>query len=301
RQRYNHAHQCDSQPSPPALAVCLSLVAVDARHRAPVGEEGKLAMSRYLLLVLLLLLAACAPTVTPAPPTVEGAPGVEWDTRAEAIVFQLGTGGASRDRASDLNSVPYCTIYGDGHVIWLNPGITPEEFLETRLDEATLRAFLEELVYAGFYTWEPQQVGTPPGRGEGPPRERITLTLFGETRWLESPAGWPPGTFARLQERCRQFTDSPVLYMPTGAWISALPTTESASREYAWEGFAEVFGGVRLADIPLESPRWVTGEAAASAWRLVRRGRVLLTEDGQTYRWVVQVPGLQPESPPAPR
>lgn len=255
-------------------------------------------MRRVFLPLLLLLVAACAPAPTPVPaPSTDEPAGVEWDARPEAIVFQLGIAGTSSDRASDLNNVPYCTIYGDGHVIWLNPGINPEEYLETRLDEATLRAFLEELVYAGFYTWEPLQVGTPDGPGDGPPRERIILTLFGETHWLDSPANLPPGTFARLQDRCRQFTDSPVLYVPTGVWVSALPATENASREYAWSSYAEGFGGIRLADIPLERPRWVTGDAAASAWRLARRGRVLLSDEGQAYRLVVQVPGLQPAAP----
>lgn len=257
-------------------------------------------MIRMLLPVLLLTLAACAPASPPAPVLPAQSAGVEWDMRPEAIVFQLGITGTSSDRASDLNSVPYCTIFGDGHVIWLNPGISPEEYLETRLDDAMLRAFLEELVYAGFYTWEPLQAGTPDGPGDGPPREQITLTLFGETHWLASPASWPPETFTRLQDRCRQFTTSPVLYVPTGVWVSALPTTEQASREYAWASYADAFGGVRLADIPPENPRWVTGAAAASAWDLARRGRILLIDEGQAYRLVVQVPGLQPAAPAPP-
>ena len=259
-------------------------------------------MTRYLVPVLLLLtLAACAPApVAPALPATEAPPGVEWDTRPEAVIFRLDIAGTSGDRASDLNAVPYCTIYGDGHVIWQNPGINPEEYLEALLDDATLRAFLEDLVFSGFYTWEPQHIGTPTA-DDGLTRERIALTLFGETHWLDSTANWPGGTFARLHDQCRQFTDSPVLYVPTGVWISALPTTESSSRVLPWTSYSAAFDGLRLADIPPENPQWITADAAASAWAIARRGRVLLTEDGQDYRLVVQVPDLQAGAPPAPR
>lgn len=263
-------------------------------------------MLRYpLLLILGALLAACAPAPTPQPlaatPDAATPASIEWDTRPDAVVFRMDTRGTSGNRANDLNTLPYCTIYGDGHVIWLNPGINPEEYLEARIPEATLRDFLNGLIDTGFYTWEPQQIGQPEPQHEGPLHVRILLTLFDEPHWLDSTSNWPPDTFPRLLEICRQFSNSPVLYVPTGAWLSALPTTESSNRRYAWDTYAADFDDLQLADIPPESPRWITGEAAATAWSVVRRGRVLLTDQGQTYRLVVQVPGLQPGVPPAPR
>lgn len=262
-------------------------------------------MPRYPLLLLLgALLAACAPAPSATPDAIFATatpPTVEWDTRPDAVVFRMDTYGTSGDRASDLNAIPNCTIYGDGHVIWLNPGINPQEYLETRISQAALQAFLTGLVDTGFYTWEPQRIGQPDPFGEGPLRQRILLTLFGEIHWVDSAANWPQDTFTRLHDACRQFTDSPVLYVPTGAWLSAMPTGESSNRRYEWSLYASTFNDVQLADIPPEAPHWVTGEAAASAWELVRRGRVLLTEQGQNYRVVVQVPGLQAGAPDAPR
>ncbi|GAB4572463.1 MAG: hypothetical protein Kow0077_11970 [Anaerolineae bacterium] len=261
----------------------------------------------WIGLLGLILLAACAPapapppTPTPAPEVTDPAALLEWDTSPDAVVFRIDLAGTSGDRASDLNAVPYCTIFGDGHIIWLNPGTNPEEVLEALLDESTLRTFLYSLITEGFYEWEPHQTGAPQGRGEGTPRERILLTLFDEAHVVEDNASLPPGAFARIRERCRQLSDSPVLYVPMGVWVSALPTTERVNRTYNWANYRAMFDDVRLADMSPEQPRWFTGEAAAQAWELARRGRVVLVEDGATYRLVVQVPGLHAGVPDAPR
>ncbi len=255
-----------------------------------------------MLLLLAALLAACAPAGQMAQGSGQTADGqIDWRRDPDAVIFRLDVGGSSGDPASDRNAIPFCTIFGDGHIVWVNPGITPEEVLEDRLDEDTLRAFLEEVVHSGFYTWEPQLVGTPVPPGSGSLRERVLLELFGEPHVVTADSNWPPDAFADLLARCRGLSAAPVLYVPAGAWVSAMPVSgESRLPAISWAGYAVRFPGVRLAAIPPERPHWATGDLAAAAWNLARRGRLHIRDEGLVYRLVVEVPGLQPAAPDAP-
>ncbi len=259
----------------------------------------------WMLILLGAALAACQPAGNPAPLATWQAGGtvgerLDWNRSPDAVIFRLSSVSGG-DPASSRNAIPFCTLFGDGHIVWVNPGISPEEVLEDRLDETVMRAFLEEVVTAGFYQWEPQLVGTPAPTDSGALREYILLELFGEPHVVTADSNWPPDAFASLLARCRGLSTTPVLYVPTGAWLSAMPVPEEAHMPaISWSGYAVRFPGVRLADIPPEKPRWVTGDLAAAVWGLARHGRLHINEDDAVYRLLVEVPGLHPAAPAAP-
>lgn len=272
----------------------------------PDSRKGEVMRRAWMVILLAVILTACAPGGSPVSRMTDDAAApvserIDWDRSPDAVIFRVDSGTTGGDPASIRNAVPLCTIFGDGHIVWVNPGIMPEEVLEDRLDEATMRAFLEEVVLAGFYYWEPQIIGTPAPAAGSLLREYILLALFGEPHMVTADSNWPPNAFADLLARCRGLSTTPVLYVPTGAWVSAMPVPEEIHLPaISWAGYAVRFPDVRLVDIPPEKPRWVTGDLAAAAWNLARQGRLHIREEGIVYRLLVEVPGLQPAAPAAP-
>ena len=263
------------------------------------------------VLALVLLGGACTPAGNSTP---QGDGGVaadsianvlEWDHAPDAVVVRLDTKGSTGDPVYDNNTLPYCTLFGDGHVMWVDPFADPEQVLEDRVSEQIVRGFLEYVIGTGFYTWDPVTGLLLPATTEpdnpGPIVEQITVTLYGQTVAQSALSNWPRETFANILDRCQHLSDSPALYQPSGGWLSAVPSEmRSDIPSLPWESFAENFPNVDITTMTLDAPVWATGDLLRVAWELVREGRVQITRDNVAYRLVVQVPGLQPAAPPAP-
>lgn len=267
--------------------------------------------SLLLLVMAWVLLSACSPGGGAAPPPQDQEDAVsllgsalDWDRSPDTVLVRLDTAGGTGNPADDLNVIPFCTVFGDGHVVWVDPYADPEQVLEDRVSEQRIRSFLEYVIGTGFYSWDPETGFLPPSTElpfEGPIVEQITLTLYGETRTLNAFSNWPRDAFANILERCRQLSDAPVLYLPTGAWLSAIPVEmRSDIPSLPWSSFEERFPDLDLSAATLENPRWVTGELAGLVWNIARAGRMQVTAGDSAYRLVVQVPRIQPHAPPAP-
>jgi hypothetical protein len=264
-----------------------------------------------MLMLLLLLVNACTPVDSGGVPATGSESAVntlgsalDWDRSSEAVIVRLDTAGNSGQPYDDLNLIPFCTLFGDGHIVWVDPYADPEEVLEDRLADETFRSFLEYVIGIGFYSWDPETgILLPPTEEaqEGPIVERITVTLYGETRILNAFSNWPSDAFANILDRCQHLSTTPVIFVPQGAWVSAVPVeARSDIPSMPWEVFAASFPDVDLTAMPLDNPRWATGELARVSWEIARAGRMQITDGGVTYRFVVQVPGIQPYAPPAP-
>ncbi len=230
---------------------------------------------------------------------------LDWDHSPDTVLVRLDTGGGTGNPVDDLNTLPFCTVFGDGHIVWVDPFADPEQVLEDRLDDQTIRRFLEYVIGSGFYSWDAESGFVPPSQeapgNPGPIVERITVTLYGETRTLDAFSNWPPGAFAEILDRCQHLSNSPVLFVPRGAWLSAVPVEmRSDIPSLPWDIFAESFPQVDLAAITPDNPLWATGDLAELAWEIVRSGRMQITYNGTAYRLIMQVPGIQPDAPPPP-
>ena len=263
------------------------------------------------VLAVILTGSACNP-VNNSTPTGDGgvaaqdvASVLEWDHAPDAVVVRMDTKGSTGDPVYDDNTIPYCTLFGDGHVMWVDPYADPEQVLEDRVSEQVVRDFLEYVIGTGFYTWDPVTGLLLPATTEpdtpGPIVERITVTLYGQTVEQTALSNWPREAFANILERCQHLSDSPAIFQPSGAWLSAVPSPMRTDiPSLPWESFAQSFPGVDITTMTLDAPLWATGDLLRVSWELVREGRVQITRDNIAYRLVVQVPGLQPYAPPAP-
>lgn len=268
-------------------------------------------MRRLLIfgLLALALFGACTPLNPPQPSESVDANAIgsalDWDRSPEAVVVRLDTTGSTGDPVYDRNTIPFCTLFGDGHLMWVDPFADPEQVLEDRLSDQAIRDFLEFVIGSGFYSWDPTNGILLPVTQEpdepSPIVERIAITLFGQTVEQTALSNWPREAFATILDRCQHLSSTPTLFVPTGAWLSAVPgAMRSDVPSLPWDMFAQSFPDLDLTAIPLDSPRWVTGEMARVMWEIVREGRMQITRDGIAYRLIVQVPGLQPAAPAAP-
>ncbi len=270
-------------------------------------------MQRVLLfsLLVVLIVGACTPVDSGNVPVQGGDSAVntlgtalDWDRSPDTAIVRLDTTGSSGLPYNDLNLIAFCTLFGDGHIVWVDPFAEPEQVLEDRLDDETFRAFLEYVIGTGFYSWDEEAgiyIPSTEEPEEGPIVERITVTLYGETRILNAFSNWPPDAFANILERCQQLSTSPVIYLPPGAWVSAVPVERRSDiPSMPWDVFAESFPGVDLAEMTLDNPTWATGDLARVVWEVARTGRMQIIDGDQTYRFVAQVPGIQSYAPPAP-
>lgn len=268
------------------------------------------------LLLLLLVAVACNPGGTDAAPAggaavpdvADGSTSLtdllDWERAPDAVVVRLDTVGTSGSTADDLNSIPFCTLFGDGHLVWLDPFADPEQVLEDRLDDGEIRRFIEYVIGLGFYSWSEETGFSPPTvePQEGPLVEQLSVNLYGDDRSLTSLSDWPTEAFANILERCRALGTEPVLYVPRGgAWLSTVPVEMRRDvPSLPWSVYTDAFPEVDLAAIGVENPLWVTGDLAQSMWDIARAGRMQVTHEGQAYRIAMQVPVIQPDAPPAP-
>lgn len=273
-------------------------------------------MPLLLLLLAALIISACDPGASSDPAAgnagSQAASGgnfgstLTWDRSAATVIVRMDTSGGTGDRSLDLNALPFCVIYGDGHILWLEPSASEELVLEGYLDDPALRGFLEYIIGSGFYSWteEGYVLPTPPSENEfrpGPILEQITLTLYGETRTLDARVNWPAGMFQNILERCQSLATERAVYVPAGVWVSALEIEmRNNVPSLPWSLFAENYPEISLADIPPENPVWATDELGVFAWQTAREGRTQITHDGRAYRLIAQDPVLHADAPPAP-
>lgn len=268
-------------------------------------------MQRMIALLLLgaTILSACTSGSSDPTPQQSGngaaiGSALDWDHSPDTVIVRIDTTGRSGSIANDLNTLPFCVLFGDGHVLWTDPFSDPEKMLEDRIDDQTMREFLNYIIGTGFYSWDDSGDLLIPATEEPdttPILERITVHLYGETHVINSLANWPPDAFDSILQRCQTLSSTPVLYVPAAAWVSAVPTDIRYDvPSIPWETFASSLSEVDLSTMTLENPVWATGDLVAVAWDLARRGRLQVTQNGSAYRIVVQVPGIQPNAPPTP-
>ncbi|NDJ85960.1 MAG: hypothetical protein GYB66_08750 [Chloroflexi bacterium] len=228
----------------------------------------------------------------------EGQPRLyDWDRSADAILIRIDEVPLSEREAYRINTIPLCSIWGNGRIIWSNNVIDTNEILEGRLSDETIRGFIEDLIGYGFYSWEEDII---PPVDEDLTLQSITVNLYSDPRTVERYGNWPGQSFDEIVTLCHNLAEERAQFVPlSGGWVSAYPIEfDTAYKSQEWPRNAP-FTMAELA--ASETPFWVEGAWAAELWQYTREVSIMqVTERGEAYEVAMQVPGISRSSPPPP-
>lgn len=223
----------------------------------------------------------------------------DWRRDPDTLVVRLDSRPDQESPAFLINSIPPCTVWGDGRVVWLTRDSSgAEEVLEARIDEAAVRAFIEDIISRGFYDWEDELM--PPTTTD-PVIETITLSLYDNVHTVRRFATWPQSSFTRVLEKCQALSNQPVRVQPSAGWVSAYTIpVDTMAPNWFWPANAP-FTLLELAQNG--EARWLEGNLAAEVWRSARQGRgdiQVVERGGGAYQVAIAVPGYSRDAAPPP-
>ncbi len=265
-------------------------------------------MRRLIIPILIvcgtLFLTACQPSTQP-PTAIPMSAAVaidntviRWVRSPEEIVFRVDvSGGTSDSTIMGKREVPLCTVYGDNRVVWVNElGAFNVEILYDRVADNVLADFLVWMtVNQRVYTYQ-----TPEESEAGAVIESVVINVNGILHDANGFSGWDEDWFIATLDGCRSLSQSPVLFVPSGAWLTVEPAeSDRQAPSMQWD-MTDV---IDLSARANAEPVWITGEAMMRLWRLqlTQPSRFRLVQDSAYYAVALQVPGITRTSPPAPR
>jgi hypothetical protein len=215
---------------------------------------------------------------------------IDWSRDPNTIIVRLDAQSSLDDPAFTLNNIPPCTLWGDGRVVWASTDdYGSEQILEARLDDVTIRTFLEDIISRGFYSWQDELL---PMSSSNPVTQSLTVFLYDELRTVRRYTAWPENSYNKIMDRCSHLSSAPVLVLPQVGWISAyaIPRDDSAP-SWLWPLSAPF----TLRDLAQNGEaRWLEGALASEIWLNVRErsGETQVVErDNSAYRVAIVVPG----------
>ncbi len=264
-------------------------------------------MTKRLLIslaVLLLSITACGGggnTANNASSDSQANP-IEWDRDPKTIVFRADVTGGNGDPFFALSEVPPCTVYGDNHIVWTNElGVNNVQILEDRIPDDTVREFVDFLAVTKQLYKYSAKADTIPLSDPKPVVETLTLFINKVNHKTDAFGGWDYDYYQEILTHCREISSAPVIYGPTGAWISAgaVPYDSDSPRQL-WDAKAN---NLSLKDLVASGqPKWITDRNVGVFWTifLTSPKNIQFTEDNVEYNVALQVPNITRDAPPAP-
>ena len=264
-------------------------------------------MRRFLgLMVLLFILAACDSGGSSNDSAFADNSIIRWDRDPKTVVFRAEVvGGSNADSFLARNRIPLCTIYGDNRIVWLNDlGDFNVQVLWDQLSDQQIQDFVAFMTISQLvYNYDSGLDLQMPGAVQ-PVVEVITINVNGREHKTDSfsSVDWPVDYFQNIVQFCGQVSRSPVLFEPTGAWLTLQAVDYDSTR--ALQVWNSEGTGLSFKDIADGGkPYWLTGENLHLLWNMTRSASeqtLYLDSDGNAYDLVLEVPGVNPTSPPAP-
>jgi hypothetical protein len=257
----------------------------------------------YVLLVVVVTACGGSGGGTSAPSVTQESAGpvINWDKSSGTVVVRLDRLIENEPKVQRLNRLPACTVYGDGHVVWVNT-IPPngEETLEAYVGEVGFRAFLEFIIRDQKFYSIPDYAADELPPAQDSALESITLNVNQAMRTIRSYRAWQGNTYGAILERCRKLSDTRALYVPSGGWVTVFEQPRKpGSLENGWPPTAPF----KMAEAAASGAAvWVQGAALRQLWNVQRQtlGQTLWLEKDKAYRVAIQVPGISRDAPPAP-
>lgn len=251
--------------------------------------------------IALIGLAACG--ITDSAQVDAPAPAViQWDRNPLAVVFRAQIVGGDQTVTDVNNTIPDCTIYGDGRLVY--PQRNPDgntEIIFDMLSDGRIEGFVNELtINQRIFTFAegyPQQAP----QSITPVYEQLVLSVSGERHVTDVFANWPAAYYADVLQKCRELALTPRLFAPTGAWISTEPVPiDMMKPQILWDSNAAGFSFTGLAADG--SKRWIEGGVVLYLWDQVVTPaiRVQFIDNEQAFDISMQVPGVMLDAPAAP-
>ncbi len=260
------------------------------------------------LLVFSLMLAACEGGGTENGGAAFGGNSIiQWDRSPQTVVFRTEVvGGDYADDFLRRNEIPLCSIYGDNRVVWTNDlGDFDSQVLWDQVTDQEIQDYIGYLTVAQqIFNYDAGGDLLPPSEVQ-PVRELITINVNGRIHQTDSYSSteWPLDYFENITNFCKEVSRAPVLYEPTGAWLTLQAIPYDSTRPLQpWNSAAS---GLNMAEVAQRGePFWLTGDNLRILWNILRNSSPLTMfsdEDGNAFNLVLEVPGIHPNSPPAPQ
>lgn len=268
-------------------------------------------LKMMLVIFVVCCLSACqsivgdtGATATPPPPP-EPNMVIQWERDPSYIVFRADVSPDPNPPSTFIvgGEVPFCTIYGDGTVVWTEESPNGMRVLFGPVDDERIRRFVNWITVAkGIYT-----------HGEELDLQMSSVTPVVETLYIhvngiphktDAFAEWEPNYFIDILTECRTLSPQPQIFEPTGAWLSvqSAPFNPNANT-VLWEPSV---AGIDLNAIAQSGePQWVTGQGLRLLWTYLQRSSPDL-QFGQldgNFVIILQIPNVTrtyPTPPPPP-
>lgn len=258
-------------------------------------------MKRLVCLLSMIFLAACGGNTGEGTP-VASSP-IEWDRSPTTVVFRADVeGGAGAGEFLARNEIPPCTVYGDNRVVWANDiGPFNTQVLWDKISDEQLRQFVSDLtINKHIYTYA-ARANLEPASANSPAVETLTVFVNSQQHITDAFGGWTMDYYRSILDGCRQISTAPVLFEPTGAWVSALAQAYDFNAPIvAWDAAAN---NLSLAELAASGERkWITDRNVAVLWNTLRSSppSTQFVEGEAQYLIALEVPGVTRAAPPAP-
>lgn len=254
-----------------------------------------------ILACLLGILAACGGEAMPTPDPETSSSPVQWLRDPLHVVFRADIVGGERSAWQIANHIPDCTIYGDGRVVWTNDSGGGLQVLFDFLPDLVIQDFISFLaIDARIYTYEegfPLQLP----QSNTPTYAQITVEVSGRKHVTDSYGNWETDLYSAVLEVCRTLSKTPRRFVPTGAWLSAMPADPKRDLPTVyWDSEA---AGFNFGTLALEgSKMWIEGNIVRALWANIVEDPTEVRFDDRfgVYMLTLQVPGVTLDAPPAP-
>ncbi len=228
--------------------------------------------------ITLVLLSACqsivgdtGATATPEPPPNPNTV-IQWERDPSYIVFRADISPNPDPTEAFImgGEVPFCTIYGDGTVVWTQEASSSGgQILFGPVDDERIRRFIEWLtLYKEIYTYTAEL--DLDMSSVTPVVETLYLNVNGIAHTTDALGGWQPGYFAEILTACAELSPQPQIYEPEGAWVSAMEAPfDNNANSVLWEPSVTGIDLRAIADSG--APQWVTGRGLQLLWTYLKR------------------------------
>lgn len=255
-----------------------------------------------LMALLTAVLTACGGNSVPENPLITDPNSViQWQRDALAVVFRADVVGGTRSQTELNNHIPECTIYGDGRIVW-TVSTNEVQVLFDYLPDSLVQEFVSWLtIDQRIFTYEEGYLLQLP-QSVTPVYEQLVLEVNGRKHITDGFSGWEDGDYYRtIVNRCQSLAPTPRRFVPTGAWVSAVPADGSRQLPNVyWDGNSAGFGFFELANNG--NRMWLEGNLVRVLWTYIIEDitDVQFVDSMGTYYVSLQVPGVTQDSPLAP-
>ncbi len=227
---------------------------------------------------------------------------INWDRDPKTIVFRADVSGGSTDLFFAKSEVPPCTIYGDNHIVWTNElGVNNVQILEDRVSDDKIREFVNYVALNKQLYNFTAKADTIPLSDTPAVVETLNLFVNNVDHKTDAFGGWDINYYQEILLNCRQISSAAVIFVPTGAWISARAVDyDSEAPRQPWSAQANGLSLKELADSG--QPKWITDRNVGVFWTmfLTAPKNIQFIEDELQYNVALEVPNITRNSPAAP-